>query len=361
MLPLLVALCVLVPLIHLLLILSWLALKHSSVDCTHDDLPEVSVLVAARNEEENIERCLNALLQLNYPKHKLEILIGDDSSTDATYELVEDIAQRHQHIKLIKIIPANGHLKGKANVLSQLAAKATGDIFFITDADIAVNTEWVKRLLATVRHTGAGIVNGVTLVEDSSLQNIDWLFSIGMIKVITEYSRPVTAIGNNMCITREAYESVGGYEKLPFSITEDFELFKHVYNKGNSLVQLFDKQSLAFTVGQKGLSQLLHQRKRWMHGAVQLPWFVVLILSLQASFYGFIVLLLFLNPIAGSLIWGVKFILQSVFIFQLARHVKSRIDPLKLLLYEVYAMIISTLSGLFYLIPISIKWKGRKY
>ncbi|MBL6448324.1 glycosyltransferase [Fulvivirga sp. 29W222] len=355
----LIIICVITVIIDLLLILFWYT-SRQELNYSAASYPKVSVLVAARNEEHNIKRCINALLNLNYPADKLEIWIGDDSSEDHTLREARKFADNYSHIHVVEITGNLGNARGKANVLAHLARQARGNIYFITDADIAVNKDWIVGMLCGLK-PGVGIVNGVTAVEDHSLQNVDWLFAIGMVKVITDLGKPVTAIGNNMCVTKEAYESVGGYENIPFSITEDFELFKQVKNKGFVLVQLMKPDVLARTKSIRGVKNLLNQRKRWMFGAVQLPVPVVSMLTFQALFHFSILPLLFIHLYFGGVILLLKIVIQTFFVASVHNRLKLSINWTATIFYDLYAFGLSLLSSIYFLIPTKVRWKGRKY
>ena len=75
--------------------------------------PKVSLLLAARNEALLIERCLAAIDQLDYPKDKLEILIGDDDSSDDTAALVQAFIKDKPQYRLISITTQVGKAKVK--------------------------------------------------------------------------------------------------------------------------------------------------------------------------------------------------------------------------------------------------------
>ncbi|WP_157494090.1 glycosyltransferase [Fulvivirga imtechensis] len=346
--------------IDVLLLISWL-FGQQEVESTGPGVwPTVSILVAARNEAPNIIRCLDSLTRLEYPADKLEILIGDDASEDDTCQIAVDFARNNTRIKVLPIKEKLGNARGKANVLARLAKEATGDLYFITDADVSVPPGWIKGMLRGAR-PGVGIVTGLTGVADNKMQHIDWLFALGMVKVITDLKYPVTTMGNNMYVTKEAYQSVGGYETIPFSITEDFELFKQVRKEGYDVVQLYNNNVLAWSKGVKGFFNLLNQRKRWMHGAVQLPWPIVSLLTFQAFYFPAVLSLLFLDPYLATAIFVVKVLVQDCFIVLLHRRLKIRIAYGALLLYEFYSLILSLLSSIFFLIPVKIMWKGRKY
>ena len=133
---------------------------------------KVSILLPARNEEKTILRCLQALDQLDYPQHLLEILIGNDDSSDATERVVLEFIRDKPHFELHTIQLQTPGLKGKANVLAQLAHRASGDYFFFCDADIAVAPTWIERMLPLFRPK-VGVVVGVTrMVPGLSLIHI---------------------------------------------------------------------------------------------------------------------------------------------------------------------------------------------
>ena len=103
----------------------------------HANLPQISIWVACRNEEKNIENCLNSLLNLNYPKEKIQILIGNDQSTDNTRQIILDVINANQesveynekkpHLQLVDIVDDDSGLKAKARVMAQLDKHAIGD------------------------------------------------------------------------------------------------------------------------------------------------------------------------------------------------------------------------------------------
>lgn len=339
---------------NLMLILFW-HLSFKSYEPKVNKNIKVSVLIAARNEEKNIRGCLDAIIKQNYPSSNFEILVGDDMSDDNTAKIVSG----YSNVTLVTISENIGFAKGKANVLAHLAKKAGGDVFLITDADVQPEKNWIASMVSYLAPS-VGIINGTTAISNNILQHYEWIYSQGMIKVITDVTRPVTAIGNNMLVTREAYESTGGYENIEFSITEDFALYKAVKEKGYHLRQVVEHGVLAWSRSPVGLADLLHQRKRWIRGAIQLPLWIVGLLTLQGTYFPFLILALIMNPQWGLIIFVTKLFLQTIFI-------KSVTDKLNLklrgglILFEIYTGIIAALSIIFYLVPVRIRWKEREY
>jgi len=329
------------------------------------ELPMVSVLVAARNEEENILACLTRLQQLDYPIDKIEFLIGNDRSEDNTLKIIESYIETAKKFKVITIEDNLGTAKGKANVLAHLAKAAKGDFLCITDADIEVPSTWIKGLLSRYQK-GDGIISGVTIVQGDSLfaklQAIEWIYAFGMVKIVSDLKIPVSAVGNNMMISKEAYWSTGGYENIPFSITEDFELFRQTLRRGWRFKNLQNQDVLAFSKPIKNWRTLFHQRKRWLTGAWNLPLVLSTCLFLQSIFLPVILFTMFIHPLTGIILWGLKIVLQQAFVGMELRRLKQSLELLKyVFLFEIYAGLFSVALLVYHFLPGKINWKGRKY
>lgn len=325
--------------------------------------PFISVLLAVRNEEENIMSCLQALARLNYPAKKFEVLIGNDQSTDRTSVLIEEFIQDKPHFHLFTITQNLGQTQGKANVLAHLAQKAKGDLFFMTDADIEVSPDWFalqEHLTPTT-----GILTGFTTIEGNTifhhLQALDWILALGMIQQCSQWGIPLTAMGNNMVVTRKAYQAVGGYENIPFSITEDFALFHQIIKKNFDFQSIAEASTLAVSKPISSLIALLHQRKRWMRGAMQLPLIFKTALFLHTLFLPLLLLFSFVFPYTALFIFSAKFFIQIVFLHFILRKIQ-RISLWKyIFIYEFYAGFFAILLISFYFLPIAIRWKDRSY
>lgn len=131
----------------------------NKVDC---DTPKVSILISAYNEEAVIERKIQNLLELDYPKDKLEILIGDDGSTDKTVEIVE--RYKDQGITLVKA-PQNA---GKAAMLNRLEKKASGEILLFCDANTMLFPNVVRKLTDPFKDKKIGCACGHLILTDKS-------------------------------------------------------------------------------------------------------------------------------------------------------------------------------------------------
>lgn len=322
--------------------------------------PKVSILIAARNEEENIAELLHSFTQLSYPKDRLQILIGDDDSTDTTAEIIEDFITENVFIQYIRIEKQIADLKGKANVLAQLAHIATGELFFYTDADIELPKNWIEAFV--VERKNEGVIVGLTLVKNKNWfeasQAIEWIFTLKLMKTLADYNIQSTGMGNNMMVSAEAYWAVGGYEKIGFSIVEDYAIYKAIIDKGFAFKQLFKPEAMTLT---KPPKKYFEQRKRWVSGGFSTG----SILIFPALIQGFLLpILLIISFFSWKIVLSV-FILNFLVNLFLGGQIFKVLNQNQLLkyipAYTIYMYIFWFLQLIAYILPTKLIWKGREY
>src|SRR5690606_8143346 len=175
--------------------------------------------------------------ELNYPPDRIEFLIGDDQSRDNTWGIIDDWTKAAGNRVGLSIKQASSvhRMNGKANALAQLTAAATGDYYLFSDADCIVNPMWVREMIGSFNREN-GMVMGITAAGItnlfSAMQAIDWWITLGMIKISSDVGHLPTGMGNNMLVSREAYLASGGFERLAFSLTEDYALAQALISKG---------------------------------------------------------------------------------------------------------------------------------
>lgn len=331
------------------------------------DLPFVSILVAARNEEIDLPDLLRSFEHLEYPADRVQFLFADDQSTDGTTEILEDWCLENLNRIFLTIEPSQTALynkNGKANALAILGEKATGEYYFFTDADCQVNPNWILEGVSSFSEN-VGMVIGITQVKARSLlekfQEIDWWLTLGFVKVATDLNIQTTGLGNNMVISKDAYQQSGGFKNLPFCLTEDLEISRSIQRLGFKIAHQVSSGMLARTIPETGFLNLMDQRKRWMNGAMTLPVYWKLILALQFGYFVGLIGLLFLNPVAGIILGLMKALLQAIFLAGIANKVDVKISWLTLLVFDFYNLNTTVLTILYYFWPSKTKWKSRIY
>ena len=135
---------------------------------TDEDLPTVSLLIAAHDEEDVIGARIENALELDYPPGKLEIVVGSDGSTDRTAEIVRGYAERG--VKLFDY-PVR---RGKASVLNDSVPRLQGDIVLLSDANTHSQPQAVRMLARWFQDPAVGAVCGqLTLVDPKTGRNVD--------------------------------------------------------------------------------------------------------------------------------------------------------------------------------------------
>lgn len=326
--------------------------------------PAITIWVAARNEEKNILRCLQSLAALDYPAANLQVLIGNDRSEDDTAALVEQFIADKPQFRLVQISGQLGKAKGKANVLAQLAHHSTGEFYLITDADIAVPPTWAKALVQQFA-PATGVVSATTVIRQGTafetLQSIDWLFFMGLIQSFANLRIPCTAVGNNMAVRKSAYWETGGYEHLDFSITEDFKLFSAITQKGWQFAHLNHPDALNRSEAMPAFAKLMHQRKRWLQGGMELPLYWKLLLALFGAYLPLVAVLAFYCPFTALGAFLLRAFLQLLVILRQSHTLQVKYPLWSLLGYEFYSVLVSISTQVFLLLPVKTVWKGRSY
>ena len=105
----------------------------------------VSVIIAARNEEDNIKRTIEAILNQNFPKDKLELIIVDDHSTDRTAEIIKSYEDRG--VKLLQLAVGDALNSYKKYAITKAIEMSTGDIIVSTDADCRMGRDWLRTIV----------------------------------------------------------------------------------------------------------------------------------------------------------------------------------------------------------------------
>ncbi len=345
--------------IYAILILLWIFNYKSNLKSIVIQ-PKVSILIACRNEERNIPILLESLLALDYPKEKLEILIGNDASDDDSLALLN--ANKSSQIKIYDIKDSINGLKGKMNVLAHLAKQARGEYLYLTDADMTFHPQILQSLIGGFDKQ-TGIVVGYTRVNEDNLfqqfQNTDYIIGQGMMKIMMDLKLPLFGSGNNMMISRAAYDATGGFENMPFHPTEDVLLLQKVKEKDYEITAVFNPSSEAKTLAMKNVHSLVAQRKRWMQGFSLMPISTLFFSILKLFFLPSICFLIFIQPMIGIVLLALKIGLNMTFTVLVLRKVKLQIYFFSTIFYDLYELLIYFPALISHLFTSNITWKGR--
>ncbi|MBL7994456.1 glycosyltransferase [bacterium] len=251
--------------------------------------PFVSVLIAARNEQNNIIRCLESVVNQTYPKDLFEVIVIDDRSADNTALLVSEFSRLNLHVKMICVSDKPEKISGKKNALSIGINESKGEILLFTDADCRVKDSWVAGMVSCFLED-VGVVIGYSEVESKTFferwQELDFLTLMSAACGITNLGFPLAASGQNLAYRRKAFDAVGGFEKIIERISGDDTLMIQLIKRYTSYRTVFSGHAGTFntTLPMNTLYEFIQQRARWAsNGTIMLrlnPLFFFYLLSI---------------------------------------------------------------------------------
>ncbi len=344
---------------------------------TPEKLPRVAILIAMRNEQEYIADALKSLTNQNYPKNLHNIYVLDDNSDDHSVKVASEIIDRHENFYLLKIRDEQHGLKGKMNALAQGLDKIDHDIVLITDADCEAPPDWISTHVSYFEQD-TGLVAGLTSLSRvaepvkeagqwrlfDKIQSLDWLYLQTLAVGSSQAGKPITVLGNNFGFRKAAYDELGGFKTLGFSVTEDFLLMQAMLKETHWKVKhTLDLGNTIFSHPVKNWPSFLKQRKRWVTGGkAARPWayFIVGLSTLaHLAMLSVFILQWWKMPAALSigLIIGIDyFIIKKITGFTGLHKLRKYF-----LIFEVYYIFYLLLFSVWTFIPQKVHWKNRKF
>ena len=332
----------------------------------------LSIIVPCRNEEENINNCVQSILIQDY--ENFELLLIDDNSTDNTWNIIQNLAKNND-----KILPLKGESlpkdwAGKNWACDQASRKSSGDFLLFIDADTTLSKYAVSSGLKQIEDNK---IEFLTLVPKRKFFNFtDYLIWIMVSWFIfswipfyiarkTPYSLLAAGFGQFLLFNKEAYNKIGGHDHIKGLVLDDFELARSIKNFGFSS-SLMDGTSLVETNGYKTSLESVDGHAKSIFATFRYN-----ILLFLLAFFGLLILFYvpFLNVF--SFLFGLEiqsfylvlslssigFIFMSILLSSKAFSISifsSFIYPIAMivLLFSGYRSFLSSFDG-------EIKWKGR--
>ena len=205
---------------------------------TDAECPAISVLLAARDEEEKLPEALATLVALDYPK--LQIVAVDDRSRDATARILDEFARTHPQLRVVHISELPPGWLGKPHALFNAYQKASGEWLVFTDADVRFRPDTLRRAVALARQKQ---LDHLTLMGDLEMIGV-WekvlitFFGMGFHlatqpdRVPDPKSPSYMGVGAFQMVRRNAYEASGMHRRLAMEVVDDMKLGKIVKQAG---------------------------------------------------------------------------------------------------------------------------------
>jgi len=337
-----------------------------------ESAPLISVMVPARDEEENIETCLKSLQAQDYPN--FEILVLDDHSSDRTAEIVERLAAEDKRVRLFTSESLPEGWAGKPFACYQLAKQAGGSWFLFVDADTIHAPHMLRGVLSVaIESNKPGMLSGFPRQLANSLPQkiaIPVLYFVIMswlpIWWLHRSHRPSLAIGQFLLFPREAYWKIGGHQAVKSRIIEDVWLGVEINRSGSRHIAI-DLSPVVSCNMYQDVGAMWEGFIKWIYSVAALSRLgLAMLLAAGYAFYLAPFYWLWRELFVAPTGWGALIIFQVVMVFGMRWLVDSRFkEPVVSAFLHPLGFTFLILSALYggsrQVVGAGVRWKKRLY
>ncbi len=326
-----------------------------------------SIIIAFRNEAENLPNLLHSLSNLNYPKELFEVILVDDNS-DGSWKL-EVGSWKFKIVQIKNISKTNSP---KKDAINSAIAVAKNDWVVTTDADCLVQKNWLLALDAKIKEVQARmLVCGVQFVPKIGFlyhfQNLDFLSLQGITAGSFVIGKPFMCNGANFAYEKSFFKELNGFEGNSEIASGDdvFLLQKAIQFQSDKVHYITNKDSVVYTKSETSWKSLFNQRVRWASkSSAYMDWFskslaVVVFLTNFLLVVGCWLLVVGLLSYENLLFYfGIKFLVDFIMIMKSADFFNQRVRYV--LISSLVYPFFNGLVGIFSLFG-KYSWKERKF
>lgn len=330
----------------------------------------VSVLIAARNEEDKIALTIEDILKQDYPDDLLELIVVDDHSTDGTAEIISRYSGRG--VKLIRLNEDKALNSYKKKAISEAIKVARGELLVTTDADCRMKSRWLNTIVSHYEANSFKLISSpVVFFEEKSfferLQTLEFLYLIGLGAATIGNKNPSTCNGANLAYRKDVFEELKGFQGIDELASGDDELFLHkVASKYPDDIGFCKSyEALVYTHAKPNLTEFIRQRKRWASKSTKYKDKKIVILGVSVWLFNLLVVLNALLGLFDNQYWcllGMVLIIKALAEFSFLVPVTGFVKRKELLFY----LPLLTCIHAIYIIYIGVAgntgkyvWKGR--
>ncbi|PTQ99832.1 cellulose synthase/poly-beta-1,6-N-acetylglucosamine synthase-like glycosyltransferase [Mucilaginibacter yixingensis] len=255
------------------LITGWASLKRGK-PVPRSFKTKVTVMIAARNEEDNIEKTIGDLLAQDYPHELTEIIIVDDHSTDATAAIISSYADRG--VRLLQLNEAEPLNSYKKKAIAEAIKLSSGELMVATDADCRMGPEWLSSIVGYYEANDWYMISSpVTYFQEKNLfellQTLEFSYLIGIGASFIGNGRASTCNGANLAYRKDIFYEVGGFKGIDDVASGDDELLlqKVAERFPGSIGFLKSSKAVVYTHAKHTLKSFLQQRRRWASKSIK--------------------------------------------------------------------------------------------
>lgn len=309
-------------------------------------LPQLSVVIPARNEERRLRDCLDSLLANEYPD--LQIICVDDRSTDSTGQILDEYARRHpSHVRVIHNVEVPAGWLGKCHAISRGSAEADGEFILFTDADVVFSP---GALVRAVSHAMRGRVDMVVALPEmithtagerafGAVFSMIFLLKFEPERAMRPRSTRFIGVGAFNMVRRSFYELIGGHRFLRLQVVDDIGLGK-IMKRAGGIVRVVDGSGAVRVRWQESLGQLITGLEKNAFASMNYAApraIVASVLLFLATWWG--VIGLFIGPFGARVLSLALFLLTPVLLYASFRR-RSPVGGLYLLAFPIGALML---------------------
>lgn len=219
-----------------------------------------SIIIACRNEEQNLPKLFNSLINLDYPNRNFEIIIVDDASTDDSSNMIKDFCKKLPNAISFHLKEKSKEYLGKKAALKLAAENAKFEILLFTDADCFPQKNWISSYNNYFTDKTGFVSGSYEEINVGSFRRFCNQISSAIYACTIGLGFPFSAAGGNMAVRKEAFEQVGGYEKIKQNIAGDDKQLLNLIKKTSWEIR-YNPEILVSTVANSSDTRHRDRRK----------------------------------------------------------------------------------------------------
>lgn len=226
---------------------------------------KISVVVAAKNEEENVGNLISSLQKQIFSMNNFEIIIVDDNSTDSTFEIAKKYSTRHNNIKVLRA--ENKIYTGKRGALQVGIDNAEYNHILITDADCIASKYFVKSYSNKFKENFDFVFGVSPITQENSIVNKIACFDNLRVHILSfsfaNIGLPYSAAARSFGFSKGSFNKISGFKNTTDTLSGDDDLLLREAVKNNLRIgTVYNEDAFVFTKAKKTLSEFINQKSR---------------------------------------------------------------------------------------------------
>ena len=332
-----------------------------------NDKDSVSVIVACRNEQNNITNLIQQIKTQNLDKNRFELIVVNDHSTDDTLPILEKEAAIWNKLKVVCLSEGE---EGKKTALEKGISFAKGDIILCTDADCSVTESWITTIITYFSDEKIKMVSAPVLFENKKgifrqLQSLEFLSLIGSGAAAIGRGKSIFCNGANLAYRKSVFLEVNSFDNNIASGDDVFLMHQIKQKYANGIAFAKQKEAIVKTSSQPNISAFINQRKRWAAKSGSYKDWDTIVISILVFLMNISITTLFVLSLFNMqwlevflTLFLVKYITDYLFLLPVLKFFRKRNLAFWILPFEIfycfYIVLIVILS-----FTNSFEWKGR--